>query len=122
VSVITRGNSPLKLGQVQASLENHPNICHHGGDNISITGGLIASGWMHGSIFGGSSAVETAAMQLIVTEAGGIASDFSGNPLQGYELKPDLSGKLDFYLPHGAIMASDMALAEQLAQIVQQAQ
>lgn len=52
------------------------NLC-----SVAICGGLIASGQMHASLFPGTKAWETAAMQLIVEEAGGKATDLQGRPL-----------------------------------------
>jgi myo-inositol-1(or 4)-monophosphatase len=52
-------------------------------------GGQVASGVIHGSVFAGKKALETATMQLIVEEAGGRATDIDGNPLvyDGPEIK-----------------------------------
>jgi len=122
VSVITWRDVPFNLGEIRNRIEIYPNMHHHGCGNTSINGGLIASGRMHASLYGGPSAVETAAMTLMVKEAGGVATNLFGNPLSGFELKLDSTGKLDFALTHGAIMASDQALANTLTEIVQQAQ
>ncbi len=119
VSVITWRGVPFNLDLVRNFLETETGMHHHGSGNTSINGGLIASGRMHACVFGGSSAVETAAMSLIVKEAGGVATDFLDEPLSGFELQPDSTGKLDFTLNHGAIIASDTALANTLAKIVQ---
>lgn len=52
------------------------NLC-----SVAIIGGLISSGDMTASIFSGLKAWETAAMQLLVEEAGGVATDLYGNKL-----------------------------------------
>lgn len=59
------------------------NLC-----SVAIAGGLIASGDLAASIFPGQKAWETAAMQLLVEEAGGTATDLYGNKLvYGKDLK-----------------------------------
>jgi histidinol-phosphatase len=80
---------------------------------IGLGGGLIASGLLHATAYGATSAVETAAMSLIVREAGGVAIDLLGNPLERFELGQH-KGKADFLLPHGAILACNMEVAEAL--------
>lgn len=50
--------------------------------SIAIFGGLIADGRYDASIFPGQHGWETAAMQLIVEEAGGKATDIYGRPLE----------------------------------------
>lgn len=52
------------------------NLC-----SVAIAGGLISSGDLAASIFPGQKIWETAAMQLLVEEAGGIATDLYGNKL-----------------------------------------
>lgn len=118
VSVITWRDVPFNLGLVRNQVEVHPRLHHHGSGNTSINGGLIASGRMHASLYGGHSAVETAAMTLMVTEAGGVACDLFGNDLVEFEIGTDPAGKLDFLLPQGAIMACDAELAGMLVDIV----
>lgn len=46
--------------------------------SLAYFGGLIASGYVEASIFPGRGLLETAAMQLIVEEAGGRVTDLSG--------------------------------------------
>ena len=59
------------------------NLC-----SVAIAGGLIASGDLTASIFPGQKTWETAAMQLLVEEAGGTATDLYGNKLMfGKDLK-----------------------------------
>ncbi len=50
--------------------------------SIAYFGGLIASGEFDASIFPGQKSWETSAMQVIVEEAGGIATNIYGNQLQ----------------------------------------
>lgn len=80
---------------------------------FGIGGGMIASGTLHATAISATSAVESAAMSLIVTEAGGIAVDLHGNELGTFELG-EHKGKQDFLLPNGAIFASTSAAAEAL--------
>ena len=75
---------------------------------VAICGGLIASGKLSASIFPSSKAWETAAMQLIVQEAGGVATDLHGQPISyGRDLKIE-----------GHIMAADSMIHGQLVSIV----
>lgn len=48
---------------------------------IGIVGGLIATGQFEASIFPGNKLWETAAMALVVEEAGGRCTDLEGNPI-----------------------------------------
>jgi fructose-1,6-bisphosphatase/inositol monophosphatase family enzyme len=82
---------------------------------FAIGGGLIASGLLHATtISGPSSAVETAAMSLIVREAGGFVMDFRLNELLEFKLG-EHKGKPDFLLPYGAIIACDAQVADVIA-------
>lgn len=83
---------------------------------FGLGGGLIASGLLHGTAISATSAVETLAMSLIVKEAGGVAIDLRGNLIESFELGMH-KGKLDFLLPHGAILASNYTVAEALLQL-----
>lgn len=49
--------------------------------SIAIVGGLIASGQFEASIFPGNKVWETAAMSLLVEEAGGKCTDLEGHPI-----------------------------------------
>lgn len=61
------------------------NLC-----SVAIAGGLVSSGDISASIFPGQKAWETAAMQLLVEEAGGVATDLYGKKLTyGLDLKID---------------------------------
>jgi myo-inositol-1(or 4)-monophosphatase len=80
---------------------------------FGIGGGLIAQGTLDTTACGVSSAVETAAMMLLVNEVGGVAIDLNGDPIVDFELG-EWKGKTDFLLPNGAIIASDQATAEKL--------
>jgi fructose-1,6-bisphosphatase/inositol monophosphatase family enzyme len=52
---------------------------------IGIVGGLIAAGQFEASVFPGNKVWETAAMSLIVEEAGGKCTDLEGNPINYLE-------------------------------------
>jgi fructose-1,6-bisphosphatase/inositol monophosphatase family enzyme len=82
-------------------------------------GGLIASGLIHATAISATSAVETAAMSLIVKEAGGVAMDLHGNPIDSFELG-EHKGKADFLLPRGAIMACREEVAQTLVALYNQ--
>jgi fructose-1,6-bisphosphatase/inositol monophosphatase family enzyme len=60
---------------------------------IAYYGGLLASGEQDATIFPGLKGWETAAMQLIATEAGGKATDIHGNTLR-YGVKGDIEGHI----------------------------
>jgi fructose-1,6-bisphosphatase/inositol monophosphatase family enzyme len=83
---------------------------------IGLGGGLIASGTLHATAYGATSAVETAAMSLIVREAGGYAIDLRGDMIDRFELGQH-RGKTDFLLPHGAIIACNSEVGEALADL-----
>lgn len=85
---------------------------------FGIGGGMIASGTLHATAISASSAVESAAMSLIVTEAGGVAVDLLGNELTVFELG-EHKGKQDFLLPNGAIFTSTSEAANALLELYQ---
>lgn len=60
---------------------------------IALFGGLIASGFMQASILPSVFGWETAAMQLIVEEAGGKATDINGEPII-YGLEGGIKGHI----------------------------
>ena len=60
-----------KLGHKDAKVQNLTSLAYFGG--------LIASGLVEASIFPGTGLLETAAMQVIVEEAGGLVTDLFGN-------------------------------------------
>lgn len=64
------------MGSIMDTKAKWVNLC-----SIAIFGGLVASGEFDASIFMSSSGLETLAMQLIVKEAGGVATDLRGNRL-----------------------------------------
>jgi fructose-1,6-bisphosphatase/inositol monophosphatase family enzyme len=80
---------------------------------FGIGGGMIASGTLHATAISATSAVETAAMSLIVREAGGVVIDLQGRPIQQFAFG-EHKGKQDFLLPDGAILACNMQAAEAL--------
>lgn len=80
---------------------------------FAIGGGLIASGLLDATAISGGSAVEAAAMSLIVREAGGVAVDLYGKELGTFEFG-EHKNKSDFLLPHGALFASNKQVVEAL--------
>lgn len=89
--------------------------------SIALGGGLIASGRMQAIMHGSKSAVETAAMTLIVRGAGGKATDLVGRDLTGFFLS-ERDGKLDFLLENGALFTASQAITDQLVYIITNAQ
>ncbi|HEY0964478.1 MAG TPA: inositol monophosphatase family protein [Candidatus Paceibacterota bacterium] len=83
---------------------------------FALGGGLIASGHIHATAISATSAVETAAMSLIVSEAGGVCVDLRGKTLNQFEFTTH-KGKRDFVIPHGAILASNAELATAIVQL-----
>ncbi len=61
--------------------------------SIAYFGGLVASGELQATIFPGKNGWETAAMQLIVEEAGGKVTDIYGKPMQ-YGPKGEIRGHI----------------------------
>lgn len=118
ITVSTWPNVPFNLDRIEqhvkADRETYKQRQYGG---IALVAGLIASGIRQASLFASPSAVETAAMALIVKQAGGVTTDLFGEPLHGYELK-SVKGKLDLFLPRGAIMSADQSLTDQLVKIV----
>jgi len=61
--------------------------------SVAIFGGLIGQGLADGSIFSGNKGLETAAMQVIVEEAGGKVTDIHGNKMV-YGPKGEIEGHI----------------------------
>jgi 3'(2'), 5'-bisphosphate nucleotidase len=80
-------------------------------------GGLIASGLLEATAIAATAATESAAMSLIVSNAGGIACDLLGNPLTSFTFG-EVCGKPDFELPKGALFASNQKVADSILKIV----
>ncbi len=80
---------------------------------FAIGGGLIASGLLDATAISGGSAVEAAAMSLIVREAGGVAVDLHGKEILTFAFG-EHKNKSDFLLPHGAVFACNMQVMEAL--------
>lgn len=57
---------------------------------LGYYGGLLASGQVHATLFPGHAAWETAAMDIVVREAGGVICDLNGKPMT-YNLVEDCS-------------------------------
>jgi len=120
VTAITWTDAPYHLELAHLELIRHQDLIEHGSGNTAVNGALIASGWMHGLLFAGGSAVEAAAISLLVSEAGGGVTDLTGGPLELFRLATDeRSGTPDFVLERGIIAASSPALAKLLLGIVQ---
>ncbi len=88
---------------------------------LGIGGALIAQGTLDVTACGTSSAVEVAAMSLIVREAGGTAMNLNGDPVKSFELGT-WKGKKDFLLPDGAIIANNPESANTLLSFIQENQ
>ncbi len=121
VTAVAWRNAPCKLEAIRAAVLAERGMEHQSFGATAIGGGLIASGLTDAVLFGGRSAVETAAMSLIVRSAGGVATDLSGTPLEAYELV-EQNGKFDFLLPNGSIMSSCQTLTDRLVEIVERVQ
>ena len=102
-----------------AVVDAHPQLLDQKMGAIGIGGGLIASGLLHATAISATSAVETAAMSLLVREAGGVAVNLHGEPLDSFRLGTHKE-KLDYLLPDGAIMACNQELAQLLVNLYQQ--
>lgn len=118
ITVCTWRNVPYQLDKVAQILSSTPGIDNQSFGSIALGGGLIASNFMHATVFGGNSAAETVAMGLIVTEAGGVSIDLSGKPLVVFKKIYPNTGKTDFQLPFGAIIASSNEVAQKLVRVV----
>lgn len=114
VTVSSWPTAPFNLDKLAAKLP-YPQFQDQAFGSIALGGGLIACGGTDATIFPSRSALETVAMTLIVRGAGGVATDFSGVNLAGFTLGVnERSGKPDFLLPHGAIMATHRQIANEL--------
>jgi myo-inositol-1(or 4)-monophosphatase len=76
-----RKDSPYHMHQVVPKLVEAEVVCSSL-RSIAYYGGLIASGMVEAHIFPGRSMLETAAMQLIVSEAGGRVTNILGHPMR----------------------------------------
>lgn len=83
---------------------------------FGLGGGLIASGLIDATAISPTSAVETAAMSLIVREAGGIVLDLNGKTIERFKLGIH-KNKLDFLLPDGAVLAASQEIADALLKV-----
>lgn len=119
VTAVAWQQAPHHLEQIRNRLEAEPEMGHQTYGSTGLGAGLIASGLMDAILTGSGSAVEVAAMLLIVRGAGGVATDLDGSPFGGFALtKSDLGH--DFVLPRGAILSADQALTERLVAIVKE--
>ncbi len=122
VSIATWPGVPYHLDRALDMVKASTTMRHQSLTGIALGGGLIASGLLHGTVFAGKSAVETAAMSLIVRKAGGVTLDFAGHLLSGFKLACDSGDKVDLHLPHGAIVACNRFVAAELQKTIQAAQ
>lgn len=106
-----------KMVEVKARMHESSLFREQSMGGIAICGGLIAGGVLSAAAFPPGSAVETAAMQLIVQNAGGTVIDLEGNVLTRYKLGA-YQEKTDFLLPKGAIFAASEEIATALLQTV----
>ena len=116
-TIVTWPGADYHMNVVKSDIEHDARFQEQSMGAVGICAGLIASGIIDGAIFPPGSAVETAAMQLIVQGAGGWTIDLEGGPLGPYELG-ELRGKTDFLLPHGAIFTASEAVAIALFDVV----
>ncbi len=84
--------SPFNLHAVCGKLMNAGALWGNP-QSIAYYGGLLASGEQDATIFPGRNGWETAAMQLIVEEAGGKVTDIHGNPMR-YGPKGEIEGHI----------------------------
>lgn len=117
VTAVAWRHAPYNMKLVRDELVASSDMDHQSFGATALGGGLIASGLTNAILFGGRSAVETAAMSLVVRSAGGIATDLFGTELKMYELT-EKDGKYDFYLPRGSIMSSSQELTDRLVRAV----
>ncbi|MEX0649396.1 MAG: inositol monophosphatase [Candidatus Andersenbacteria bacterium] len=99
-------NLPEVTARVQQAGAKWSNLC-----SIAICGGLIARGTMEASVFPAIRGWETAAMQLLVEEAGGKATDIHGRLLT-YGQNAEIEGHI----------ISNGHLHDELVQIVAECQ
>jgi myo-inositol-1(or 4)-monophosphatase len=92
-AIIWWNGAPYRLDQVLSRLIEGGgrwfNPC-----SVGLCGGLIASGQLEASFFPNQAFLETAAMQLLVEEAGGRATDLLGNPLSYDSPETKIQGHL----------------------------
>jgi myo-inositol-1(or 4)-monophosphatase len=117
VTAVAWRGAPHNMAAIHRSLLEDRRMDHQSFGSTALGGGLIASGFMDALLFGGKSAVETAAMSLIVRSAGGLATDLQGEPLNTFDLV-EHDGKHDFLLPNGSIMSSSKQLTTELVRVV----
>jgi len=92
IGILWWKSSPYHLDSAQAKITDAGATCFNP-LSIALLGGLIASGRIEATIFPSRNPWETAAMQLIVEEAGGRATDIYGNELR-YGLNNKIEGHI----------------------------
>lgn len=93
VCVCTWPGSPYNLHVVAGKLMGMRAQVMNG-LTIAYMGGLVASGAIEATIFPGRKIWETSAMQLIVEEAGGKATDLYGKPLRYDDPSKEIDGHI----------------------------
>ena len=108
------------LAKVKAAIETDRAFSHQELGGFGISAGLIASRIIHAAAIGTTSAVEAAAMKLVVEGAGGIAISLEGRPISFFRIGT-VRGKVDFMLPQGALFATNMATARKVQRHIMEA-
>ena len=117
VTAVAWRNAPHNLELIKARILRQPLLDHQSFGSTGLGAGLSASGHMDAILTGSNSAVEAAAMTLIVRGAGGVATDLGGQDLTGFELQ-ETDGMYDFRLPGGALFSAHRDLTEFLVTVV----
>lgn len=84
---------------------------------LGLAGALVAQGTQDAVVCGSVSAVETAAMSLLVQEAGGVVTDLDGESLDSFPVGT-WKDKPDLIAPNGAIIAANPEVALSLLQFI----
>src|SRR5262249_8391062 len=71
--------------------------------SVAYFGGLVASGQVEATIFPGQKGWETAAMQLLVEEAGGKVTD-----IHGYEMRYGTDGEIEGHIISNGMLHSEL--------------
>ncbi len=103
------------IPKVKSAIEADRTFSHQDLGGFGISAGLIASRIIHVSAIGATSAVEAAAMELIIEGVGGVARSLEGTPLAPFRLGT-VRGKMDFELPKGALFAVNEEIVNRVQQ------
>jgi len=107
------------LGTVKQLIESDSRFSDQSMGAFGYGAGLICSGILDATAIGATAATESAAMSLLVQNAGGVACDLEGNPLLGFTFG-EVRGKPDFVLPKGALFASNNDVAKSILDIIEE--